>query len=181
MVLGISQQSLAMPDGKQSLATRAANIGDYGIHILEDRNSNSLKVVDIVAIHGLNGHFEDTWTVKRRDGTSVNWLKDLLPEKIPNARIMAFSYNSRIQFSKSTSDVYTFAEQLLEQLLAVRQDESESGRSIICICHSLGGIDFKQASLHISIIPRSLHVIGTKLSVSGRESSLRRRTIRFTL
>jgi hypothetical protein len=41
----------------------------------------------IVAIHGLNGHREKTWTAKNK----VNWLRDanILSTIIPNARIIS--------------------------------------------------------------------------------------------
>ncbi|XWW98067.1 hypothetical protein V2A60_006063 [Cordyceps javanica] len=115
-------------------------------HPCPSRNCpDAQDVIDIVAIHGLNGHYEGTWTAQGGDGAPVNWLKDLLPKKIPNSRIMSFYYNSKMQSSKSTADVFTFADQLLEQLLAVRDDEREESRPILFICHSLGGIVFKQA------------------------------------
>jgi hypothetical protein len=129
---------------------------DYGLHILVDKDLEGEGIADIVAIHGLNGHYENTWTTKRGDGTRVNWLRDLLPKKIRNARIMSFSYNSKVQFSKSTSDVFVFADQLLEQLLAVRRTPGEEARPIVFICHSLGGIIFKQVRLLIIHLPSLL-------------------------
>ena len=75
----------------------------------------------------------------------VNWLTDLLPPTIPNARIMSYAYNSAVQFSKSTSDVFTFADQLLEHIMAVRLSKEEQTRPLLFVCHSLGGIVFKQA------------------------------------
>jgi hypothetical protein len=44
----------------------------------------------IVAIHGLDGHREKSWTVNE-----VNWLRDLLSTDIPNARIMSWGYDAR--------------------------------------------------------------------------------------
>ncbi|KAH6861238.1 hypothetical protein B0T12DRAFT_336994, partial [Alternaria alternata] len=41
-------------------------------------------VIDVVAIHGLNGHREKTWTA----GNGVHWLRDLLPHDLPQARIL---------------------------------------------------------------------------------------------
>jgi hypothetical protein len=53
----------------------------------------------IIAVHGFGSIPEKTWTIKVKDGDSqrtINWLadKDLLPSKIPNARIMTFNYES---------------------------------------------------------------------------------------
>ncbi|OCK96149.1 uncharacterized protein K441DRAFT_657484 [Cenococcum geophilum 1.58] len=47
-------------------------------------------IVDIIAVHGLNGHRDETWTA----GNGVNWLRDLLPQDLPNARIMAWGYDA---------------------------------------------------------------------------------------
>ncbi|KAI3391627.1 hypothetical protein diail_7028 [Diaporthe ilicicola] len=57
---------------------------------------------------------------------------------------MSFGYDSVLLFGRSTSDVGTFAEQLLESLLSRRMNIAES-RPIIFICHSLGGIVVKKA------------------------------------
>ncbi|KAI0133837.1 ankyrin repeat protein [Xylariales sp. AK1849] len=119
---------------------------DYGLHILVDKDPGE-DMVDIVAIHGLNGHYEQTWTTCGQDEhkTLVNWLRDLLPHRIQNARIMSFAYNSVVQFSKSTADIYVFADQLLGELLLRRQSIVEERRPLVFVCHSLGGIVFKQA------------------------------------
>lgn len=112
----------------------------YGLHTVIPKDSLASETVDIIAIHGLNGHHETTWTDEK---TGVNWLRDCMP--IHNARVLSFSYNSSLQFSKSTSDIYVFADQLLAALLASRDTEEEKLRPIIFVCHSLGGIVFKQA------------------------------------
>jgi hypothetical protein len=43
----------------------------------------------IVAIHDLYGHREESFTAHN----GVNWLRDLLPHDIPNARILACGYD----------------------------------------------------------------------------------------
>ncbi|OKP07146.1 Protein SERAC1 [Penicillium subrubescens] len=116
----------------------------FGMFIFADQEPDTAAVVDIVAIHGLNGHYFQTWATPVSDGREVNWLKDLLPKQIPNARIMSFGYNSAVQMSKSAGDISLFADQLLEDLFIRRQRQEEPGRPIIFICHSLGGIVFKQ-------------------------------------
>jgi hypothetical protein len=45
----------------------------------------------IVAVHGLDGKREKSWTAKN----SVNWLRDLLPTDIPHARIYTWGYEAR--------------------------------------------------------------------------------------
>jgi protein SERAC1 len=115
----------------------------YGMIMVRDKPSEAPKMLDVVAIHGLNGHYQKTWT-ETTSPRKVNWLQDLLPEQLPNARIMSYSYNSAVAFSKATIGIKTFAEQLLEDLMAWRLTLCEQERPIIFICHSLGGIVFKQ-------------------------------------
>jgi hypothetical protein len=115
-----------------------------GLFVLADKAGDEAGVVDIIAIHGLNGHYLNTWTAVSKLGTECNWLKDLLPNQIPNARIMSFGYNSAVQFSKSAASIGSFAEDLLEDIMSRRETTAEKARPIIFICHSLGGIVFKK-------------------------------------
>jgi hypothetical protein len=61
----------------------------------------------IIAVHGMNVrdnqiHAENAWT---HDSTGVNWLRSLLPERLPAARILAFQYNANIAFGTSIAGV----------------------------------------------------------------------------
>ncbi|KMP09093.1 TPR repeat:NB-ARC [Coccidioides immitis RMSCC 2394] len=56
----------------------------------------------LLAIHGLNGDPIKTWTHKE---TGVMWLKDLLPEAIPNIRIMTFGYNASFRSFTAQQDL----------------------------------------------------------------------------
>jgi hypothetical protein len=103
--------------------------------------------VDIVAVHGLGGHYQTTWTwfpTNPNTSSPCNWLEDLLPHEFPNARIMSFGYNSAVVHSKSVGDISTFAEQLLQFLSRERFSREQKIRPIIFICHSLGGIVVKK-------------------------------------
>jgi hypothetical protein len=117
---------------------------DYGLHNLVPKDGQATEVIDIVAVHGLNGHYLRTWTDEE---TGVNWLRDIIPLFLLGARVMSFWYNSTVYLSKSTSTIETFAHQLLEGLVSQRQTLEETARPIIFICHSLGGLVFKQVSL----------------------------------
>ncbi|KAF7552049.1 hypothetical protein G7Z17_g4593 [Cylindrodendrum hubeiense] len=129
---------------KQGETTPGGEKRIHGLHTLVDQGHDVAEATDIVAIHGLNGHFFKTWT----DSTAkFNWLRDAIPMTLPKARVMSFSYDSALQFSKSASDIFDFADQLLEYLLAERQSSIEQARPIVFICHSLGGIVFKQAMI----------------------------------
>jgi hypothetical protein len=140
-------QSLSTDGRSQTSTTQdSAEVakGDrLGMFVYEDQEENDPDAIDIVALHGLNGHWEKTWQSSIRKGEQVVWLRDLLPQQIPHARIMSFGYDSVLQFSKSVADIGTFAEQLLEDLIS-RRNGLAAKRPIIFICHSLGGIVVKK-------------------------------------
>jgi len=73
----------------------------------------------IVAIHGLDGHREDSWTIE-----NVLWLRDLLPSKIPTARILTYGYDARtrghVQLSSQT--LFDHSETFLAKLALFRQN-----------------------------------------------------------
>jgi hypothetical protein len=125
---------------KKDFQQPKAEAEKFGLFILCDQPPNNPDAVDIVAIHGLNGHYINTW---QSTSGRVLWLKDLLPDQIPQARIMSYGYDSSVAFSKSTEDISTFADDLLEMLMSRRRSE-EKKRPLIFICHSLGGIVVKK-------------------------------------
>ncbi|KAK3352416.1 ankyrin repeat protein [Lasiosphaeria hispida] len=97
--------------------------------------------VDIIAIHGLGGHRLKSWV----DGEKL-WLRDLLPWDLPKARVFTFGYDSVLAFLGPDSEVKDYAIQLLEEIRRIRRrDKGETQRNILFVCHSLGGIVFKQA------------------------------------
>jgi protein SERAC1 len=133
-----------------SYADTLPSRAEYALHILVPQHSLSSEAIDIVAVHGLNGHYTKTWT---HENSGFNWLAHAIPKVLPNARVMTFEYNSALQFSKSTSDIHTFGEQLLESLLIERRYPQEKKRSLIFVCHSLGGLVFKQVGYFTLSIP----------------------------
>lgn len=83
--------------------------------------ANDNDLTSIVAVHGLNptnteNHAYLTWTA----GGKL-WLKDFLPEQLPNARVLLFGYNSNVAFETSTAGVREQAENLLNRLKAKRR------------------------------------------------------------
>lgn len=79
-----------------------------------------LTTHSLVAIHGLNGHAFDTWTHKK---SKVMWLKDLLPELVPNIRIMTYGYNARFLNFAAQQDLRSITKKLLTELVDLRQSE----------------------------------------------------------
>lgn len=119
---------------------------NIGLKVLVSQPADRSQCIDIIALHGLNGHRDTTWTDRV---TGLNWLSNesCLPKDIPNARILTFGYNSKTYFSRSRSTVQDFASELLAAISTQRQSEAEKQRPIIFICHSLGGLVFKQVRL----------------------------------
>lgn len=78
-----------------------------------------LALYSIVAVHGLGGDSIKTWTHPK---SNAFWLKDFLPEQLPDARIMTFSYNATMAFGKSASDVIDHAKGLLSSLVDKREE-----------------------------------------------------------
>ncbi|KAL6829124.1 hypothetical protein J3E69DRAFT_364751 [Trichoderma sp. SZMC 28015] len=146
----IIQNARHSPESPGAISTdslgTSSNTGQERINGLTELISqppDKSDAIDIIAIHGLDGHQERTWTDTK---TRVNWLSDAscLPRDIPNARILTYGYNSTSYFSRADSDVRDFASALLAALRAKRKTNAEKQRPMIFICHSLGGLVFKQ-------------------------------------
>ncbi|EXJ96106.1 hypothetical protein A1O1_01232 [Capronia coronata CBS 617.96] len=104
-------------------------------------------IVDIVAVHGLNGDALMSWTTSK---TGRCWLRepDMLPSNLPQARVLTYSYNASVTelFGRTSSDrILEHAHTLVAELIADRQLENASRRPLIFVCHSLGGIIVKRA------------------------------------
>lgn len=135
-----SQESLPQVPAPSA---KVVQVHIHGLIQLVGQPSNRGDAIDIVAIHGLNGHYQDTWTDEK---TGCNWLSDpsCLPKDVPHARILSYSYNSMTYFSRSNTDVRDFASTLLAALRAKRRTNAERRRPLVFICHGLGGLVFKQ-------------------------------------
>ncbi|KAI1152399.1 hypothetical protein F4825DRAFT_450489 [Nemania diffusa] len=151
--------------GEQSAATSnaaenqsiAGDVSDY------DEDNASLKVLynptdsnlsteaDIIFIHGLGGHREETWTAREPETERpVLWIKDFLPDHLPHARIITYGYSSQIVSVKHLTQrtLYSQSKILLSALKRFRQDVRATGRPIIFIAHSLGGLIVKSALIY---------------------------------
>ena len=103
-------------------------------------------------MHGLNGHREKTWTYvhvdKQSNTKEILWLRDLLPFKIPNARVWTWGYDARTYSqnhgeSLSIQHLYDHGRDLVADLDRERRADRTEKRPIIFIAHSLGGIVLK--------------------------------------
>ena len=70
-------------------------------------------------MHGLGGHPIQTWTHPK---SKAFWLKDFLPQQIPDARVMTLGYNADAAFGQSTAEVMDHAKSLLSSLVDKREE-----------------------------------------------------------
>jgi hypothetical protein len=97
-------------------------------------NTSRLNSWSIIAVHGLGGHREESWTCTNDEG-KVQWLKDFLPTYVPNARIMTFGYSLEcdgISAAEINEIAYKLLDQIAEKALAdvsARDGNSYTGQS----------------------------------------------------
>ncbi|KAL9038794.1 MAG: hypothetical protein Q9180_002917 [Flavoplaca navasiana] len=125
---------------------------ELGLELLYKGND---PVVDIVAVHGLDGHREKTWTAEN----GVFWLKSLLPSDISQARIYTYGYDARTHSGEDISKetFYGNAQTLLGELTLERRFTETQRRPIIFVAHSLGGLLVKKA-LVLSNLANETHL-----------------------
>ncbi|KAJ5155542.1 hypothetical protein N7492_008345 [Penicillium capsulatum] len=105
--------------------------------------------VDIVFVHGLNGHPRDSWTSK----SGCFWPVDLLPDVLASQRprILVYGYNANVTAftdGASRDSIVSHAETLASSLAANRNLRDCANRPIIFVCHSLGGLVVKRALIY---------------------------------
>ena len=98
--------------------------------------------VDIVAVTGLGGHALGSF--RSADGMSV-WLRDFAPEDIPRARFITYGYDTAVVESDSNQGIRELAHTLLDELTEFRRSTQTQQRSLLFVCHSLGGVVLKEA------------------------------------
>ncbi|PLB52856.1 lipa and NB-ARC domain protein [Aspergillus steynii IBT 23096] len=127
-----------------SLAARVKQYGLTQVYCCPEK-----PLVDIVLVHGLNGHPYKTWATE----SGVFWPADLLPEVLGTSRvrILTYGYNANVTaFTDGTSKdrILNHAETLASGLAANRNLRACSDRPIIFVCHSLGGLVVKRALIY---------------------------------
>ncbi|KAK2601064.1 hypothetical protein N8I77_010538 [Diaporthe amygdali] len=111
-----------------------------GLTVLHPTGDDGKVLVDIITVHGLSGHPQNTWT---NFDTQHYWPRESLPGDIPMARIMAFGYSTTVSpFNKSTAIVSDVAKQLISHLINKRRSHdflhvaSNTGHEDLasCVC-----------------------------------------------
>ncbi|KAL8792224.1 MAG: hypothetical protein Q9195_005180 [Heterodermia aff. obscurata] len=110
-------------------------------------------LVDVIFIHGLDGHPYRTWA---SEATKTFWPAQLLPPILEEekARILVYGYNADVtpvaDGVLSKEKIHNHAQNLLAELWANRKQQQATDRPIIFIAHSLGGLIVKRALVHSS-------------------------------
>ncbi|KAL4926264.1 LipA and NB-ARC domain protein [Aspergillus undulatus] len=125
----------------------ASRIRQFGLNVVYE-SPNAL--VDIVFVHGLNGHPHRTWLSSK---TNTFWPVDLLPNVLSQnrVRILTYGYNANVtSFTDGTSKdrILNHSETLAASLAANRTIKNCTERPIIFVCHSLGGLVVKRALIY---------------------------------
>lgn len=124
---------------------------DIGLKILRDAPADAAEPIDIVAVHGIGAHPDDSWC--KNIGTAdnprwVNWLIDesMLPAVAPQARIMRYGYQSQ-WFGEGAmrQKASTVAQRLL--LALRRRRQGIPFRPLLFVAHCFGGLVVLKALL----------------------------------
>ena len=137
-------------------ASNAPEVGRYGLTQVYAPVGGGL--VDVVFVHGLNGHPHNTWTSEK---SKIFWPAQILPPILNDerARILVYGYDADVtSFTDgvSTDKIHNHAEHLVAELVANRRIRKASERPIIFVAHSLGGLVVKRALIYSSEI-RGVH------------------------
>ncbi|CAI6093190.1 unnamed protein product, partial [Clonostachys chloroleuca] len=110
--------------------------------------------VDIIFIHGLMGNRNKTWQATGSNGLKLDpWPKALLPAKLPESRIFTFGYDAKVTDTKefmgkvSEKTLRDHATELIYSIFHQRRAPVSTDRSLIFVCHSLGGLVCKEVLL----------------------------------
>ncbi|KAI0195452.1 ribonuclease-like protein p/mrp subunit [Astrocystis sublimbata] len=122
---------------------------------LEELYRGENPAIDIIAVHGINGHPVNTFSAQ---GASRTWLGDpeMLPQDIKDSRILTYGYPASVATvlgSPSSDRILQHAQTMIAELVADREYEESKcknalKRPIIFVCHSLGGIIVKRALVY---------------------------------
>ncbi|OBT86412.1 hypothetical protein VE02_05291 [Pseudogymnoascus sp. 03VT05] len=99
--------------------------------------------IDICFVHGLTGNRDSTWTASKQ---SLPWPTMLLPPKLPRARLLTWGYDAYVVRVSVTSK-NRLIDHANNLLIDLTNDRGASGRPIIFVAHSLGGLVCKEAIL----------------------------------
>lgn len=133
---------------------------DTGIKILYEPPPEKEIEVDIVFIHGIGAHPDDTWCKNvgsKETPRFVNWLSDrkMLPAALPNARIMRYGYMSE-WFGDNfiQQNVTRVTQRFLGSLKRVRKEQACQTRPLLIGAHCFGGLVALDAFVTVTRQPK---------------------------
>lgn len=162
------------PHAARSNGLPALSIAREGLTLVSDGGTS--PTVDIVFVHGLQGHARDTWlhtskpasqpkkskSIFGRRSTEANdttnapdsrtgdcfWPQELLAQDFPNARIFTYGYDSNVtNFFSGPADTSNILDRGRDLMTRVASQRSIClGRPLVFVVHSLGGIIVKAVS-----------------------------------
>ncbi|KAN0112346.1 hypothetical protein V8E51_005297 [Hyaloscypha variabilis] len=146
-------------------------VRDDDITVLYTPSSEADPIIaDVIFVHGLQGHPRKTWQAnmdvpagkrsflgirKRKrsecqeSSDAMFWPADLLPDDYKNMRILTYGYDSNVSryFKGPTNklNLSQLGEGLLNRVVGERRRSEASGRPIVFVAHSLGGLLVEEA------------------------------------
>ncbi|KAK0625917.1 hypothetical protein B0T14DRAFT_88933 [Immersiella caudata] len=116
----------------------------HGVTVLFCPVSN--HSLDILAVPGLNSHPFGSFVHK---GNGNMWLSDDLPRDMPNARVMIYGYDSKLEDSTNFAGIDDIASSLRIDIGRIIS-RSVGQKRLILIGHSLGGLLVKGALIRMA-------------------------------
>ncbi|KAE8448906.1 hypothetical protein EG329_008702 [Mollisiaceae sp. DMI_Dod_QoI] len=161
----------SISDRKSSCKQPRIVIREDDITVLYTPSSEAEPIVaDIIFVHDLQGHPRKTWQAnmqatasKRRlfglgkskgkdcvdSSDPVFWPADLLADDYKNVRILTYGYDSHVShYFKGPANklnLTQLGQGLLNRVVGERRRSRVSGRAIVFVAHSLGGLLVKEA------------------------------------
>jgi hypothetical protein len=87
---------------------------------MSDYARTNYSLYSIIAVTGLAGHAFGSWKSR---GEPYMWLRDFLPESVPNARILTYGYDTKLPGSQSTASILELSKKLLESVKTIRSQQ----------------------------------------------------------
>ncbi|GAB1321005.1 DUF676 domain-containing protein [Madurella fahalii] len=116
------------------------------LRTLHNPATDGTEQIEIVAVQGLDGDFMKPWRHMPSTGAATMWLRDLLPQKLPNCHTMTFRYDATNVGNMSAHSVRENARKLIRLLRNKRADNAlklaKDDRRLSDIYNSTKGIVF---------------------------------------
>jgi len=109
------------------------------------REDASPEAVHIVFIHGLGGHFRETWMSNANDHTTLwpQWLGE-----DTGSTVWLLRYDAAL--SGWTGDAMHLADQGVAFMTALTHEKALRGKRLVLVGHSLGGLVIKAGMVHVA-------------------------------